>query len=71
MHQVSTMKLKGTSSANEAERVNIAQIILCDVTCIKVACFTKVDEPLIQLSAVTNVQALQISSGHFKIILLC
>lgn len=65
------MKLKGTSSANEAERVNIAQIILCDVTCIKVACFTKVDGPLIQLSAVTNVQALQISSGHFKIILLC
>lgn len=64
------MKQNGTSFANEVERVNIAQIILCDVTLIKVACFTKVDGPLIQLSAVTNVQALQISSGHFKIIIL-
>lgn len=70
MHQVSTMKQNGTSSANEVERVNIAQIILCDVTCIKVACFTKVDGPLIQLSPVTSVQALQISSGRFKIIIL-
>lgn len=64
------MKQNGTPSANEVERVNIAQIILCDVTCIKVACFTKVDGPLIQLSAITNVQALQISSGYFKIIIL-
>lgn len=63
------MKQNGTSSTNEVERVNIAQIILCDVTS-KVACFTKVDGPLIQLSPVTSVQALQISSGRFKIIIL-